>query len=294
MRTAHAFALAAFAAASAAVAAEVVDGVAATVGGEQILRSEVVAEMRRAGAGEDAYGEVLNALVERALAKKAAKDSGVTLQEWVVDNRVREIVDDAFGGDRNRLVETLARQKIPYADWRNRIKEDMLVSAMRWHAVEKNVSVSPSEMRAEYVSHPERYTSGDRISVGVILLKPEDAGRRAEVDAVLASEGFAEAARRFSADGKAAEGGLWKDVVPQEVFRPEICEAISRLAPGETSGWIDTDGWSFLLKGVSAREPRSFADAYPDVEENARAEKSRALYKKWMDGLKSETYIRIY
>lgn len=293
MRTAI---LIAFAAAAFASAADQVDGVAASVGSEQILRSDVIAEMRRAGAEESRYGEVLNSLVERKLATKAAKDAGMTLQEWIVDNRVREIIDEGFGGDRNRLIEALSRQKIPFTDWRQKIKDDMIVSAIRWHAVDKNVSASPSELRAEYAAHPERYRTSGRTSVSVILLKPEDAGRRAEVEEAVAAEGFAAAARRFSADGKASEGGLWKDIRPEDEFRPEICEAISQLEPGATSGWIELDGWSFLVRSEAnaAAPARTFAEAYEDIESNVKAEKAEALYRKWMDGLKSETYIKIY
>ena len=276
--------------------ADQVDGVAATVGTEQILRSDVIAEMRRAGADENRYGEVLNALVERKLAAKAAKDSGMTIQEWVVDNRVREIVDEGFGGDRNRLIEALSRQKIPFTDWRQKIKDDMVVSAIRWHAVDKNVSASPSELRAEYKAHPERYRTSGKASVSVILLKPEDAERRAEVMEVVAAEGFAAAARRFSVDGKASEGGLWKEIRPEDEFSPEVCAAISKLAPGEMSDWLDVNGWSFLVRNdapVSA-PPRTFAEAYEDIEANIKAEKASALYRKWMDGLKAETYVKIY
>lgn len=288
--------LLAFAAAAFVSVADQVDGVAATVGTEQILRSDVIAEMRRAGADENRYGEVLNALVERKLAAKAAKDSGMTIQEWVVDNRVREIVDEGFGGDRNRLIEALSRQKIPFTDWRQKIKDDMVVSAIRWHAVDKNVSASPSELRAEYKAHPERYRTSGKASVSVILLKPEDAERRAEVMEVVAAEGFAAAARRFSVDGKASEGGLWKEIRPEDEFSPEVCAAISKLAPGEMSDWLDVNGWSFLVRNdapVSA-PPRTFAEAYEDIEANIKAEKASALYRKWMDGLKAETYVKIY
>lgn len=288
--------LLAFAAAALVSAADQVDGVAATVGTEQILRSDVIAEMRRAGADENRYGEVLNALVERKLAAKAAKDSGMTIQEWVVDNRVREIVDEGFGGDRNRLIEALSRQKIPFTDWRQKIKDDMVVSAIRWHAVDKNVSASPSELRAEYKAHPERYRTSGKASVSVILLKPEDAERRAEVMEVVAAEGFAAAARRFSVDGKASEGGLWKEIRPEDEFSPEVCAAISKLAPGEMSDWLDVNEWSFLVRNdaPASAPPRTFAEAYEDIEANIKAEKAAALYRKWMDGLKSETYVKIY
>jgi len=272
------------------------DGVAACVGAEQILRSEVVSELRRLGAGTNRFSEARNALIERKLVAMAAKEAKLTLQDWVVDNRVQEVIDAAFGGDRNRLVAALAQQKLTYAEWRQRIKDDMVVAAMRWNVVEKNLAATPSEIRAEYDAHPERYAAQAKATVSVILLKPEDAAKRGEVDAAVASKGFAEAAKRFSADAHAAEGGLWKDVVPGSVFRPEICEALAKLAPGETSGWMDLDGLGVLLRKESGGDAssRTLADAYAEVEANVKAEKSARLYREWIDRLKSETFIKVF
>ena len=272
------------------------DGVAATVGSEQILKSEVIGEMRRIGAGTSRYAEVRNALIERKLVALAANEAKLSLQEWVIDNRVREIVDAAFDGDRNKLVAALAQQKTTFPEWRQRVKDDMLVSAMRWNVVDRNVVATPSEIRAEFDARPERYAGGGKATVAVILLKPEDEALRPEVDAAVAAGSFAEAAKRYSVDTHASEGGLWKDVVPQDVFRPEICDALAKVEVGGMSGWIDLDGWSFLLR-KDAESPsgvRSLADAYEEVEANVKAEKAARLYREWMDRLKADTYIKVF
>ena len=278
------------------LAAVEVDGVVATVDGQQILRSDVVHEMRRMNADESRFGEIRNALVERKLMIKAAGASKMTMQEWVVDNRVREIIEKGFDGDRNKLVAMLAQQKIPYAEWRQRIKDDMIVSAMRWNVIDKNVSASPSEMQAEYKAHPERYQSDSKATVSVILLKPEDAGKRAEIKEALKTKTFAELAKAYSADTHASEGGVWKDVKPEEVFRPEICEELAKMPKGTVSDWIETDGWSFLLRkdDETGAKARSFAEAYDDIEDNVKRENARKLFAEWMERLKAESYIKIY
>ena len=278
------------------VSAVEVDGIAATVGSQSILRSEVVNEMRRIGADESRFNEVRNALIDRKLIAKAATDAKMTMQEWVVDNRIREIVDSAFEGDRNKLVAALAKQKLPYPEWRQKIKDDMVVGAMRWNVVDKNVTASPAELRAEYEAHPERYRADGTVSVSVILLKPEDADKRAEVLEALKDEPFAALAKKYSADTHAKDGGLWKDVRPQEVFRPEICDEIAKMPVGTVSDWIDLSGWSFLLRkdAETSAETKSFADAYADIEENVRQANAKKLYLEWIERLKSETYIKVY
>lgn len=85
-----------------------IDGIAAKVNASVILKSDVVTEMRRAGLSADRYSEVLNEMIERKLILKAASESKMTMQEWVVENRIREIIANAFGGDRNKLMETLS------------------------------------------------------------------------------------------------------------------------------------------------------------------------------------------
>jgi len=277
-----------------------VDGVAAVVGTATILKSDVKDEMARRGVADpdDArrYAEFRTKLVERELALRAAKASKLTLQEWVVDERVQSIIDDAFDGDRNKLVESLAQQRIPYGDWRRRIKEDLVVGAMRWNVVDKNVKATPAAMRREYDEHPERYLSDKKVTVAVILLKPEDADKRDEVVKALKKGSFHDVAKKYSADSKAKDGGVWKDVKPAEAFRPEICAEIDRTPVGTISKWVPLDGWHFLLKKESESKaaPRSFKDAYDDIAANVRAAEAERLYTEWMDRLKAETYIKIY
>ncbi|MBO6121631.1 MAG: hypothetical protein J6Q49_07210, partial [Kiritimatiellae bacterium] len=80
-----------------------VDGIAARVGSSVILKSAVLGEMRRAGVGEEKYAEVRGEMIERELILKAAARAKLQMQDWVVENRVREIVSRMFGGDANRF-----------------------------------------------------------------------------------------------------------------------------------------------------------------------------------------------
>lgn len=273
-----------------------IDGIVAKVDSSVILRSEVVNELRRMGADANRFTEVRNEMIDRKLILKAAGASKLTMQDWVVENRIREIIARMFGGDRNRLMETLARQKIPYTEWHQRMKEDLIVSAMRWQVVDKNVTASPAELKEEYANHPERYALGKKVTVSVILLKPEDAAKKSAVDAALKNEPFGDVARRYSADVNALKGGVWKDVDPEDSFRPEVCAEIAKMPKGTISKWIDLDGWFFLLRKDDETEarPRSFAEAYDDIEANVKEERARKLYEDWIERLRAEAYIKVF
>ena len=263
-----------------------VDGIAATVGSESILRSDVMNEMARSGARDgQSYQEVLNEMIDRKLILKAARESKMTMQEWVVENRVREIIKRSFGGDRNKLIETLGKQKISYPEWYAKTKEDLIIGAMRWNVVDKNAVASPAAMRAEYEAHKSRYTKDHRVSVSVILLKPEEAARRDEISKALPEKSFEDLG-----------GKKYENVKPEELFKPEVCEEIEKMPKGTISHWIEIDGWSFLLRkdAETTGKTLSFDEAYDGIEAAVKEDEARRLYTAWIGRLRDETYIKVY
>lgn len=274
-----------------------VDGVAATVGNVTILRSDVLEEMMRRGISDESrYVEFRNRLVERELILKAATKAKLTMQDWVVEDRIRAIVDDSFGGDRIKLEAMLVERKISEVDWRRKIKEDMVVAAMRWTIVDKFVTASPSEMREEYEKNSSRYSAGDKVSVSVILLSPENAAKKTEITNLLKKEDFSSLAKKYSADKRAKEGGAYKDIVAEDEFSEVVCKEIAKTPKGAISQWIEIGGWNFLLRKDDEKSSakRAFVDAYADIEANVKEAKSKRLYDEWIERLKAETYIKIH
>ena len=151
-------------------------------------------------------------------------------------------------------------------------------------------------MRSEYDENAGNYLAPGKVTVSVIVLKPDDSAKRGEVDEALKNEKFGEVAKRFSAGANAESGGLYKDVNPADEFNPRMCEVIAKTKVGETSGWMDIDGWSFLVRkdGETAPRAKTFAEAYDDVEAAVRSKQAKELYDRWLERLKSETFIKIF
>lgn len=302
---------------SVAASAAKLDGIAARVDSNVITVGDVMNELRRnPDAGrrmasadelemESLYRAALDALIERRLILKAASDKKVEIPEWVVDNQLREIVHGSFDGDMNRLEEELTRSRIPMTEYRNSVREDILVRGMRQQMVEQFVFVSPADMKKEYANHPERYRQEAKVSVRVILLKPGKEGdgvpslgtRWAQISEELAAGvGFPDLAIRYSADSHAKDGGLWADINPEEAFRPEIAEAIAKLGVGRVSDMIDLDGWGFIVKKESESKAKklSFAEAYDRISANVRREAAKKAYDEWIARLKENAFVKIY
>ena len=271
--------------ASTAYAVEV-DGIAATVGTEAILRSDVMNELARMGAPDgQAYADVLREMIDRKLILKAAHESKMTMQEWVVENRVREIVQKSFGGDRNKLIEALGKQKMSYPEWYAKTKDDLVIGAMRWQVVEKNVTASPAALRKEYETNRSRYVKDHLVSVSVILLKPEEQEKRDEIAKALKEKSFEDLG-----------GKKYENVKPEDLFKPEVCEEIEKMPKGTVSHWIEIDGWSFLLRkdAETIGTRLSFEEAYDQIEAAVKEQEAKRLHSEWMERLRAETYIKVF
>ena len=305
--------------ASAAAQGAVIDGLAAKVDDECITIGDVLAEVRRNPAAREGfvaaahdrarldvlYSKAIDALIDRKLILKAAADKKMDMQEWVVDNRVREIVKENFNGDRNELEAELQKSNTPFEEWRNTIREDLVIAGMRYQMIDKYAQqVSPAAMRKEYDQHRSRYAVEPKTTVSVILLKPAAEGQPSVKDRAdrifgkLAEPNadFAALAREYSSDSHAKDGGVWKDVKPEEAFRQEIADAISRLKVGEHSGLVDLDGWGFIVRkdAETSEKQLSFTEAYDSIVRNVRRDNANKAYEEWMKRLRAEAYIKTY
>ena len=164
---------------SALAQAATLDGLAAKVNDAVITVGDVVTEMRRMNADQklgfrEAYSNAVEEAINRRLILNAALEKKLEMQEWLVDNRIREIVKDNFDGDMNKLNAQLAQSKVPLTDWRNQIRDDMIVNAMRFQMVDKGAEPTPAQMHNEYLMHRDRYCSEAKTTVSVILLRPPE------------------------------------------------------------------------------------------------------------------------
>ncbi len=294
----------------------VLDGLAAKVNDAVITVDDVgtaIGDLKRSGAlkmsGEDfktVYSNTVEFLIERRLILQLAAEKKVTFPEWVVDGRIRDIVKDKFDGDMNKLNAVLAASKTPLTEWRNMIRDDMIVTSMRQQFVEKFITATPADMAREYRENKALYRKDAMTSVSVILLKPADPGdkkapsvstRGEEILARLEKgEHFADLARQFSADSHAKDGGTWKDVNPQEAFRPEIAKTIAALKVGEVSKLVDLNGWGFIVRkdAETGAKELSFEEAYDQIERNVKKRLGQEAYREWVQRLRDAAFIKIY
>ena len=291
------------------------DCVAAYVNEAKITIAEVMGEVRRSPIDHvpiaereerlrGMYQVALIAMIDRRLILDAAKKSKVQLQPWAIAARVREIIANNFEGDEAKLNVVLADRKITKEEWRQTLEEDMMLSAMRFQNVEKRINVTPTEVRAEYEANKNRYRTEAAVSVSMIVLDPPETetgesvvSRATKIQAALKEgKAFAELAKLYSKDAKASAGGSWGKVNPEDVFRKELVEALTKLKPGETSSLIELGAYGYIVRKDDQQDVRllTFEEAQQYAESRLKIAKAEKLYKEWVTRLRKDAYIRVF
>ena len=296
--------------------ANVIEGVVAEVGGEPVTMQEVMedvrADLHKAGAtrGEEPstaemqrlYAKALDEHIRRKLVLRAYHDSEMTLPEWMVDKRVSEIIDSRFDGDREKLLEEMARLRITFAEWRAQMEENMILLAMRQMNVDKNVHIGPAAVREYYRAHEAEFVRESGVRLSLIRIKRRDgetpeahAARAAALRTRVDHEPFEEIARYFSDDPSSKKGGDWGWLKPEENLREELVAALAKLSVGETSPLVETSAGFYILRKEGEREAglQPIEAVRDEIDATLRKEESERLFREWTDGLRAKSDIRI-
>ncbi len=292
--------------------AMLIDGVAAYVNEHVITIAEVMSEVRgsvwadlpaedREAQLHALYKETLDAMINRRLILDAAKASGASIAKWAVDERVQDVVNKQFGGDRAKLTAALESQRITLDEWRKTIEEELIVQSMRYARVEKNVAVSAQAVRDYYAANPKQFVQSQGMGVSVIVVAASDGVSASErgglaLKELAAGKPFAEVAQTYSIDSKAKSGGDWGVINPAETFRPELADALAGLRVGQTSPLLLLEDHGYILHKNSEVLPETLTleKAWPLVEGRLKMIEAEKKYIDWANRLRKKAYIKIF
>lgn len=291
------------------------DGVAARVNGDIVTVGDVFAvlaptqqELMHQYTGAElkknlvaAYKEALESVIDRRLIVQSYTSQEMKLPEWVVDERINDIIRDSFDGDRAELMAVLARDHMTFDEWRDEWKERIIEGSMRSSFVGQNISIAPGAVRERYDRDSSKYNDPERAGIRMIVLKkkagesdPMVRRKLAEelIARLTAGESFAELAKKYSDGDRAEDGGDWGLVEPK-MLRKELAEAVAELQIGTFGKIVEVESEVYVIQVYDKQKAkgRSFEDVHTQIEEELRVESAEKLYKAWVKRLRQEAYI---
>lgn len=282
-----------------------------TVGDVLILVQPVEAQLRTAYEGREledrlqkAFRDGLEALIERALILEEFKAMGGNLPDRAVEDNINEIIHDRFNNDRVAFLAALADDHMTFDDWREEMKNRLVVSIMRRREVADKVVVAPADIQAEYEQNLDRFRTPEKVKLSAIVLQKGADEKEAAVKLeeaqrlhtqLLEGEDFAVLAANASEGPKAQQGGDLGWMIPAEMLE-ELAAAVQKLQPGQVSEVLPI-GQEYYIVKLEARQNaavKPFEDVRADIEKTLRDRQVELLTTTWMARLREKYFVKIF
>jgi len=287
--------------------AEVVDRIVAEVNNDIITMSELenMAKSVQAQAGVKPKGleekkmqrEMLEALIDRKLAKAEAKRRGIVVSDKEVNAAMAQFKQRNNIPDDETFAKGLAQAGLSLKEFRQQLADQMTQERLLVVVAGTKATISDAEVHRLY---DQRFkTSGTQIHIvalkipfppGASEAQKEETKQKAEtiLNAVKRGESLAAAAGQFSL--RPSDVGF----VAQSDLDPKLAEYLDKLKPKEVAPILTQE--SIQLMQVVARrsgEARPFEEVAPEIRRILQQQEMEKYFSTWIKTLRDKAHIKV-
>lgn len=243
----------------------------------------------------------LERMIDQALIIEEFKTMEGQIPDRAIDDRINDITFNEFNNDRAELLAALAKDGITLEEWRETIRERIIVSAMRRNAIGDRVIISPLQIREAYEKDQDRFQQPEQVRLNLIFVKHDGDSDKAFArvtklrEEITSGTPFADVAKESSDDWSASVGGDWGWVKPSEL-REELKTAVSNLTLNAVSEPVMTPEGYYLLQMSERKEgrTRSLEEVREEIETELKEQEIERLNKEWMERLRAKHSVLYY
>ncbi len=249
--------------------------------------------------------EILGQLIDQKLTDQEIAKNKITVSDTEVDSAIERVKKSSSYTDED-LRRALAKDGMTMAEYRKRVKEQLLRAALINREIKSKVVVTKEDIKAYYASHPELHDLDDKYHLeNIYVVYPEnmDAGLRGQYQKKMedilkelkAGKALDEVLKASSGGQIAVKGGDLGSFTLTSL-NPKIQDALKTMKPGDYSGIIETDqGCQIIqLKDITkAASGEALNAANTDVENKLYKEMLDKKFVQWLDDLRSKSTIKI-
>jgi peptidyl-prolyl cis-trans isomerase SurA len=248
--------------------------------------------------------EFLEQLILRRLQLQYASQIGISAS----DNDINAALKDVLSRNnltQEQLTDLLTREGLTLQDYKDRLREQIILARLMNQAVRSRVSVDASEVEAYYKSHRDEFNQPAHARVRHIFFRIDPGATPAQLEAVReralrvlqeARNGgdFANLARLHSEDATAATGGDL-GVIRRGEALPEFEEVIFTMREGDISDVIRTPNGLHIVKieAFSKGSDQPFPEIKAEIERRLLQGKMEQRFQDWTNELKDRAFIEI-
>jgi len=291
---------------------ELVDGIAAQVGTDIVLVSEVVdlvapneRRLRAAGAPEAEIAKLrangLETMIERRLVEKVVRELDLQATDAEVDGAIGSIAQEN-GLGLEQLKRSVVSQGMPYDAYRAEIKHELERRKVVNAVVGSRVHVEDEDLRKLYKEQfADQPREGTTVHLRQILIAAnQEVGATSAMacdfltqlrEKILQGASFEDAAQAYSAAAPQQGGDIgWLHVDSMAGWMVELVEP---LAEGDVSATQELPFGCTMVKLLERKEwkPIAYEQAKPMLQTAVYETKLSEQYREWMEELRRSTFI---
>ncbi|MGE9292799.1 MAG: peptidylprolyl isomerase [Puniceicoccales bacterium] len=247
--------------------------------------------------------EILQNLVDRILIIRDFYDKGAHIPDTYLQKEYDDYITKEFNGDRSAFLDYLRIQGKSEMDFRDQLKDDIIVSYMRMQSLPSQTAVSPKKIEEYYQKNKSRYFEEEGVDLSMIMLVPI-AGENPDllqqtaneiIQKLEAGEDFAELAKTYSQDDQRDEGGDWGWINRADLI-PQLADQAFALDKGGYSQPIQVEDYIYILKVKDKREAgiKELEKVRGDIEQEITAQLARQAQQRWIERLRKNAYIKYF
>ena len=243
-------------------------------------------------------------LIDREILLAEFKKIGGVIKGQYVDDDINTIIRESFKGNRDAFVDELAKTGMSVKKFREQREKMIITNVMRARNSGEHPPATPREVEDYYNKNVDNWREGDQIKISTITIPKfsGEAGSSPEKQKKLAQElrskilnggDFASAAKAYSQDSRAENGGSW-DWMAKTDMMPAIANAAMALKTGGVSPVLDQET-SYIIVACDAKKLGTappLDKMRPDIEKMINQEKSKDNIDKWMESIRKKHVIK--
>ena len=248
--------------------------------------------------------QVLNQLIDEKLTQQEIERAGISVSDMEIDGMIERIKEARYYTD-EELRAGLKQQGLTMADYRARLKDQILRSKMVNLEIKSKIVITQDDINSYYEGHSDAYAGEKRYHLRNILMTvPALADSleineiRKKMEAVVArlktGDSFESLAREYSQSPLAKDGGNL-GTFNEKSLSPQIQSAIQELKKGDYTPILDTDqGFQiFYVENILNEKGKPLEEAAGEIREALYKEIVDREFKKWLQGLRKRSHIKI-
>ena len=303
---------------------EFADGIAATVNGKVITKSEVrqevgyvrlILQRQPMDAGErsrrlrELEQKSLEALIDRELFLARYDKAGIPVKARHVNTQIDARIRDQFGGDRAKFTEALRQSGVTMRRFREKQVDSIKVIRMKQFVAQgKTRTPSPREVQRYYEENLTDYRDEGTLKLRTLLIRKRsqrDPLATPTTQRLLAQEvqrkltqgaNFPAMAKTYSEDSAASQGGDRGTITREGPLNAFLTNNAFAMKAGQVSEIIEDQNNYYILKVDSRQYGKAspLSEVRDDVEQNLLAQQRQAIVDKWLKNERKRALIKTY